>query len=144
MNAWLLCWSLLTSPIDTPAALRGCLHAQKVVQAAAQDGTDAKTLFAVGYVESRWQSGQVSSAGCCGPWQVQPRWAGLTCQQLDTVEHAAAAASSAMRYWAGRCGGRSSCVLRGYACGNDGIAGKCGGAYVSKVAAARRLLFGKP
>ena len=139
MKALMLCWALLSGPVDTPAALRGCMHAYPATLA----HEDADLLLSVGYVETRWRSGLVSSTGCCGPWQVNPKWSSKTCEELDQVEHATAAAASSLRYWDKRCKGDTVCALRGYACGNDGVRNKCGKGYAAKVAASRRLLFGR-
>lgn len=138
MNALLLCWSLLTSQIDTPAALRGCLHAPA---AAVTYPADPQTLLAIGYVESRWQPDAVSSSGCCGAWQVCPQWSSLTCEQLGTTVGGAAGAAASLRYWSNRCHGSRDCALRGYYCGVRGSKGKCGSEYVAKVGAASRLLW---
>jgi hypothetical protein len=141
MTPIMLCLSLLTSPVDPAAAVRGCLHALHANQAVREHGGDVQTLLSVGYVESRWVRGLVSSAGCCGPWQVSPRWSGQTCRELDQPDVATRAAARALRYWRGQCKGNEACALRGYNCGWAGVRGACKG-YPAKVGKTKKLLFG--
>lgn len=56
---------------DIPRDLRVCVD---IAEAAYEHGVDPRIAVAVGYTESRWRHGLVSSVGAVGPMQVRPEY----------------------------------------------------------------------
>lgn len=56
---------------DVPSSLNTCVE---IAEAAHDHGVQQRLAVAVGYRESRWRYGLVSSAGAHGPMQVKPEY----------------------------------------------------------------------
>ena len=92
-------------------------------------------LEAVEHVESRGRWDAVSSSGCVGVMQVQPRYALAPRWALFLPSINRAEGARMLAYWHRRSGGDWPRALAGYRCGNAGLRGECGAAYAQHVLA---------
>jgi hypothetical protein len=67
----------LPSPLHERAAL-GALHFL------ARDAREVKDMKRLAWIESRWRASARSSKDACGLWQVQGKWFGVSCWELQT------------------------------------------------------------
>ena len=68
--------------------------------------TEARDLFRLAHLESRWNPAAESTEHACGIWQQQPRWAKTTCRALQTRPvHAAMVAIQTTRQMRAICKG---------------------------------------
>lgn len=95
----------------------------------------AGLLAAIEQVESRGRWDVVSSSGCVGVMQVQPRYTLAPRWALFLPSINRAEGARMLAYWHRRSGGNWSRALAGYRCGNAGLRGECGAAYAQHVLA---------
>lgn len=59
--------------------------AQQIEKASAKYDVPAEVIASVMWLESRMKLNAVSSTGCCGLMQVQPKYSDYTCEQLQDI-----------------------------------------------------------
>ena len=93
---------------------------------------------AIEHVESRGNTWAVSPVGARGLRQVMPHVARVPAWLLHVPVIGRAEGDRVLSRWLARCGGRTRCALRAYACGNRALrdARACG-RYADAVLAAR-------
>jgi hypothetical protein len=103
-----------TVEVRDPTAHR--IIAAVTVAVVSRDADEARDLYRLAHVESRWRNRARSPKGCCGLWQQQPRYRNTTCRALQTRPvHAALLAVRTWRAMGRLCGhdGQLRCYQRG-------------------------------
>lgn len=100
--------------VTSPLAHRTIAGATIVL--ASRNAQEARDLFRLAHIESRWTPSARSSHGAAGIWQIIPRYHGTTCHALQTRPvHSALTALRTWRKMVNVCGpkGAMTCYQRG-------------------------------
>jgi soluble lytic murein transglycosylase-like protein len=108
--------------LDEKAIERGRLYEENFLDAASKHGVDARTLWVIGYLETRFNPGLVSPKGARGLMQLMP----ATAARFGVVNpHKAAeaidAAAKYVRFLLNRFDGRVDLVLVAYNAGEETV-----------------------